>query len=91
MDAGQLFKVNLSPGLDRFSCSACRSPIYNLPASGETIATFPVLIEGLDFRPQYHMWCSDAMSQISAWKDGLPRYPEWPPEEVWKLSEVESA
>ena len=76
-----LFKVNITPQTDRYSCDTCRTPIYNDPLTFPMpiIVTFPMLFKELDSKPQYHIWVSHAVFPEASLKDGLPRYPEWPP------------
>lgn len=75
-----LFKVNITPQTDRYSCSSCRTPVYNIPTQFDgVIISFPMLFEKLDLKPQYHIWVRDAVFPEATLKDGLPRYPEWPP------------
>lgn len=74
-----LFKVNLTPKVDRYSCNSCRSPIYNDPLGFPMVSTFPMLLKAFDMQPQVHAWFSHAVIPASCLKDGLPRHPERPP------------
>lgn len=75
-----LMKVNNTPKFSRFSCGKCRSPIYTTGGDEWPIAgTYPMLWKDFEFKPQFHIQCASAVIPETAFKDGLPRFPEFPP------------
>ena len=78
-EEGSLFEVNNTAELSRFSCSTCRTPVYNSPRKfPDYKVTFPMLISSFDWQPSLHSWWSQRMT-ANEWDD-LPKYPEWPPQ-----------
>ena len=74
----QLCEVANTPANKRFSCSKCRSPIFNSPQFVDLIAVFPNTLEKFEFKPQCHIWAGESVLQLSVLVDDLPRYLEWP-------------
>lgn len=66
--AGEARGHRTSPGLERFFCPTCGSPVYALTAEGEAVLYHGSLDRPQDFAPSYELWAKDR----PAWLPDLP-------------------
>ena len=75
----KLVARNASGRNNRVSCGSCCQHLYNETAAFGVVSTMPELFEGFKREPGHHIHCKDAVLDLNAWQDGLPRFDGLPP------------